>query len=80
MKLTSGLQRASSRTKKPAGTKDWRPSMDVVLAITTFLDKAEPERVDVARPEAERVLGLIVETAGDENLREMAAELIDEMP
>ena len=75
MELMCGLQRASSRTKKPAGTKDSRPSMDVVLAIATFLDKAEPERVDVARPETERVLGLIVDTAEDDEVRQMAQDL-----
>jgi hypothetical protein len=49
-----------------------RASLDVVSAIAAFLDKAEPERVDVARPEAERVLVLIADTTGDEEVREMA--------
>jgi hypothetical protein len=51
-----------------------RASTDVVSAIAAFLDKAEPERVERARPEAKRVLGLIVDTAEDEEVRNLARQ------
>lgn len=49
-----------------------RASPDVVMAISAFLDGAEPERIERALPEVKRVLRLIADTAEDENVRDMA--------
>ena len=49
-----------------------RANSDVVAAIATFLDGAEAARVAVARPEIQRVLGLIAETAENEAVRQAA--------
>lgn len=49
-----------------------RANSDVVTALTAFLDRAEPERIAVAKPEIQRVLGLIAETAESEAVRQAA--------
>lgn len=49
-----------------------RANSDVVAAIASFLDGAEAGRVAVARPEIQRVLGLIAETAESEAVRQAA--------
>lgn len=49
-----------------------RANSDVVAAIISFLGGAEAERVATARPEIQRVLGLIAETAENEAVRDAA--------
>jgi HEAT repeat protein len=56
-----------------------RASADVVSAISAFLDKAESEQVKRARPEAERVLGMIAVAAEEEEVRVAASKLLISM-
>lgn len=49
-----------------------RANSDVVAAIAAFLEGAEPERVTIAKPEIQRVLGLIAETAENEAVQNSA--------
>jgi HEAT repeat protein len=53
-----------------------RASRDVVAAMAAFLEGAEPERVEAARPEMQRVLGLIGETAEGDAVRASAQHLL----
>ncbi len=50
---------------------------DTVAAIVAFLTQAEPERVEQARSEALRVLGLIADTAEEESVRAAAGDALD---
>lgn len=54
-----------------------RADADTVAAIAAFLNQAEPKRVEQARSEALRVLGLIADTAEDESVRAGAREIIE---
>ena len=50
---------------------------DTVTAIAAFLDRAGSERVERARSEALRVLGLIADTAEEESVRVAAGEVLE---
>ena len=66
---------AASSLVQRAG--DESAGADTVAAIAAFLAQAEPERVEHARSEALRVLGLIAEMAEAESVRAAAREVIE---
>ena len=53
-----------------------RAGADTVAALTAFLNRAEPERVEQMRAEALRILDLIAETAAEEVVRQAANEAL----
>ncbi|MFQ5401671.1 MAG: hypothetical protein ACE5E7_18995, partial [Anaerolineae bacterium] len=76
--LVAFLADADSNIRWLAGSSlVQRANSDVVAAIAAFLDGAEPERVAVAKPEIQRVLGLIAETAESEAVRAAARKMVD---
>ncbi len=56
-----------------------RANSDTVAAIAAFITGAEPERVTAAKPEIQRVLGLITETAENEKAQAAAQQALDSL-